>query len=196
MRKHPDCRICRKAGEKLFLKGEKCNLPSCPFAKKSYAPGQMGARRKKRQGSDYSVQLIEKQKAKATYGISERQMFNYFKEARKKRASTGEELLRILESRLDNVVYRLGWAESRDKARQMVTHGKILVNGKYVRSPSYKVKVTNKISAVKIELPSTRAEIPDWIKLAKGKNEAEIVSSPTSETVPFNIQLILEYYSR
>jgi small subunit ribosomal protein S4 len=140
--------------------------------------------------------LIEKQKAKATYGISERQMFNYFKEARKKRASTGEELLRILESRLDNVVYRLGWAESRDKARQMVTHGKILVNGKYVRSPSYKVKITNKISAVKIELPSMRAEIPDWIKLAKGKNEAEIVSSPTSETVLFNIQLILEYYSR
>lgn len=196
MQKSPDCKICRKAGEKLFLKGEKCNLPSCPFAKRSYAPGQTGARRRKRQSSDYSVQLIEKQKAKAIYGISERQMFNYFKQSRKKRASTGEELLRILESRLDNVVYRLGWAESRNKARQMVTHRKILVNGKYVRSPSYEVKVANTISAAKIELPSMRVGIPDWIKLAKGKNEAEIISPATNETVPFNIQLILEYYSR
>jgi small subunit ribosomal protein S4 len=196
MRKSPDCRICRKVGEKLFLKGEKCNLPSCPFEKKSYAPGQGGARRRRKQGSDYSVQLIEKQKAKAIYGISERQMSNYFEEARKKRASTGEELLKILESRLDNVVYRLGWAESRSKARQMVTHGKISVNGKCVKSPSYRIKVADKISTVEANLPSTKAKIPDWIKLTKGKNEAEIISSPINELMPFNVQLIVEYYSR
>jgi len=196
MPKNPDCRICRKAGEKLFLKGEKCNLPSCPFAKRSYAPGQIGARRRKRQGSDYSIQLNEKQKAKATYGISERQMLNYFREARKKRASTGEELLKILESRLDNVVYRLGWAESRNKARQMVTHGKIQVNSKYVRSPSYEIQVADKISLVNMGLPSIRVEVPNWTKLLKGKNEAEILSPATNEMVPFNIQLILEYYSR
>ena len=134
----PDCRQCRREGEKLFLKGEKCYSEKCPFAKNSTPPGQHGADRKK--NSEYATQLREKQKTKRIYGLCEKQFRGYYDKAEKMRGITGENMLILLERRLDNTVYRLGLASSRSQARQIVNHGLITVNGKCVNIPSFLVK--------------------------------------------------------
>ena len=199
------CRLCRREGTKLFLKGERCFSPKCPLEKKgAVAPGQHGLKMRRRL-SEYGVQLREKQKAKRTYGVLERQFRRYFKKAFKKRGITGEALLQLLESRLDNVVYRLGFVPSRSVARQLVHHGHILVDGKKVDIPSYQVKpgqVINlnpkamKIEVVKKSLAEKKKEIPSWLqkKAAVGK----IIRLPTREEIGADIaeQLIVEYYSR
>jgi len=201
----PKCRLCRREGTKLFLKGERCFSPKCPLEKKgAVAPGQHGLKMRRRL-SEYGVQLREKQKAKRTYGVLERQFRRYFKKAFKKRGVTGEALLQLLESRLDNVVYRLGFVPSRSVARQLVRHGHILVDGKKVDIPSYQVKpgqVINlnpkamKIEVVKKSLAEKKKEIPSWLqkKAAVGK----IIRLPTREEIGADIaeQLIVEYYSR
>ena len=199
------CRLCRREGTKLFLKGERCFSPKCPLEKKgAVAPGQHGLKMRRRL-SEYGVQLREKQKAKRTYGVLERQFRRYFKKAFKKRGVTGEALLQLLELRLDNVVYRLGFVPSRSVARQLVRHGHILVDGKKVDIPSYQVKpgqVINlnpkamKIEVVKKSLAEKKKEIPSWLqkKAAVGK----IIRLPTREEIGADIaeQLIVEYYSR
>ncbi len=199
------CRLCRREGTKLFLKGERCLTPKCPLEKKgAVAPGQHGLKMRRRL-SEYGVQLREKQKAKRTYGVLERQFRRYFKKAFKKRGVTGEALLQLLELRLDNVVYRLGLVPSRSVARQLVHHGHILVDGKKVDIPSYQVKpgqVINlnpkamKIEVVKKSLAEKKKEIPSWLqkKAAVGK----IIRLPTREEIGADIaeQLIVEYYSR
>lgn len=199
------CRLCRREGTKLFLKGERCLTPKCPLEKKgAVAPGQHGLKRSRRL-SEYGIQLREKQKAKRTYGVLERQFRRYFKKAFKKRGVTGEALLQLLELRLDNVVYRLGLVPSRSVARQLVHHGHILVDGKKVDIPSYQVKpgqVINlnpkamKIEVVKKSLAEKKKEIPSWLqkKAAVGK----IIRLPTREEIGADIaeQLIVEYYSR
>lgn len=197
MIKKSNCRNCRRVGEKLFLKGDKCNTPACPFSRRSYAPGHLGAKRRTKRGSDYSVQLIEKQKARLVYGISEKQMAKYFVEARKDKAATGDKLLRILESRIDNIVFTLGWASSRDQARQIVLHGKVTVNGRACKIPSKLLKIGDKIAS-KVESPViVKKEAPAWIKPAQDVKSAEIVAEPTIESIlNINVQLIVEYYSR
>src|SRR6202020_2242239 len=132
------CRLCRREKVKLFLKGPKCESMACPIERRPYPPGEHG-RDRARQGSEYLTQLREKQKAKRIYGVLEKQFRNYYEEANRQRGKTGENLLQILESRLDNVVYRAGFAKSRDMARQLVRHGHIVINGKKVDIPSYRV---------------------------------------------------------
>jgi small subunit ribosomal protein S4 len=198
MEKTDKCRLCRRAGEKLFLKGDKCNLPSCPVTKRPYPPGQAGAKGRMRKASDYSKQLLEKQKARAIYRITEKQMANYFVNARKQKLSTGNELLTLLESRADNVVYRAGWAASRSEARQMVAHGNIMVNGKKIQSPSLQVKIGDKIGLNdKIKKEGDRP-VADWIKMDKSLREFEVTGKPDVEGVgtAINVQLIIEFYSR
>lgn len=198
MKKTDNCRACRKAGEKLFLKGQKCSLPSCPVSKRSYAPGQGGAKKRVRRGSDYSVQLAEKQKARAIYGVSEKQMVSYFDLARKQRSATGEQLVSLLERRLDNVVYRSGWATSRDSARQLVGHGKVKVNGKMVKSPSYLVNVNSEISFLMPSEGKKKNELPKWLDSSKSATTISVKAMPSREeaNLVFNEQLIIEFYSR
>lgn len=195
MQKNDKCRVCRHVGEKLFLKGDKCNTPACPFEKRPYQPGHLGPKRRPRKLSDYSKQLLEKQKARAIYGIGEKQMANYFAEARKTRQATGEELMKLLESRIDNVVYRLGWAESRADARQTVTHGRIKINGKKIKSPSIIMRVGDKISLDRASKEIKR-ETPAWLSVKA--LEAEIKGIPVVDEALTSIdqQLIIEYYSR
>ncbi len=197
MEKLDKCRICRRTGEKLFLKGDKCNLPSCPVTKRPYAPGQAGAKGSRRKASDYAKQLLEKQKARAIYGVTEKQMTNYFDEARKDRHSTGTQLINLLENRLDNVVFRSGWASSRNEARQLVVHGKISVNGKKAKSPSMQIKVGDKIVTSSL-LKEGKREIAENIKPSKDSKEVEVTGLPDTEKVmtAINIQLIIEFYSR
>lgn len=197
MLKNSNCRKCRRAGEKLFLKGEKCNLPTCPFLKRSYPPGQAGAKVRMRRGSDYSKQLIEKQKARAIYGLNEKQMQILFKRARKTKSETAQKLIQFLEKRLDNVVYRASWGVSRDEARQLIVHEKISVNGRIVKSPSRQIAINDKVSIVKGFEPKEKRDIPGWLKINK-EHEAEIKLDPTKDDVqePYNEQLIIEYYSR
>jgi small subunit ribosomal protein S4 len=197
MKKNDKCRICRRAGEKLFLKGEKCNTPNCVFAKKSYAPGLGGAKARVRRGSDYSIQLKEKQKARAIYGVSEKQMQNYFAKARKNRSATGENLIQLLEGRIDNVVYRAGWARSRNEARQIVSHSKVSLNGRYVKTPSLQVKISDKIKLnTALDKETAKKDLPAWIS-AKSGTEIEVKSLPQKEELLLiNEQLIIEFYSR
>lgn len=197
MLKKSNCRSCRRAGEKLFLKGEKCNLPTCPFLKRSYPPGQAGAKRRLRRGSDYSKQLAEKQKARAIYGLSEKQMQNLFVRARKTKSKTAQKLVQFLETRLGNVVYRSSWGVSRDEARQLIIHGKISVNGKMVKSPSYQLGIGDKISMAAGFEPKVKRDVPSWLKANKA-NETEVLLDPTKDNIqePYDEQLIIEYYSR
>lgn len=198
MEKNDKCRICRRAGEKLFLKGDKCNLPSCPVAKRPYPPGQTGAKGRMRKTSDYAKQLLEKQKARAIYGLTEKQMANYFTKARKKRHSTGEELLTLLETRADNVLYRSALASSRSEARQMVTHGAVSVNSKKIKSPSRQILLGDKLEVKAKLAKDTKREVAAWIKRAKDANTFEVTALPDVESIGLgvNIQLIIEYYSR
>ncbi len=201
----PVCRKCRRARVKLFLKGEKCFSSKCPFEKdKNFQPGQHG--KKPVKISEYGRRLREKQKLKNILGITETQLYNYFKKAKSMKGVAGENLLKILEMRLDNVVYRLGWASSRRFARQIVSHKHILVNGKPVNIPSYLLKVGDKIQLIdgmqeniyvqkSMEISK---EIPSWIKYDKENFTAEIIALPTKEECSFPVdeKLIVEFYSK
>lgn len=200
----PSCRLCRREGIKLYLKGEKCYTDKCPLAKRGHAPGQHGQEKKKL--TQYGMQLREKQKLKRYYGILERQFMRYYERAERMRGITGENLLQLLERRLDNVVYRLGFAVSRAQARQLVSHGHIEVNGKKVDIPSYLVKpgdvVSIKESSRSMELIKNNLEmgrnVPDWLELNKDAFEGRVVSLPRREHIDLPVQehLIVELYSK
>ena len=200
------CKLCRREGKKLYLKGERCYTGKCAVERRAYAPGQHGQSRKK--ATEYGLQLRAKQQAKRYYGIQEGQFYKYFLMAERKQGVTGENLLRICESRLDNVVYLLGWANSRAEARQLVTHGHYKVNGNKVNIPSYLIKAgdevaikdkskdSDKIKAV-LETNGSRP-VPQWLDLNKEALTAKILALPTREQimVPVEEHLIVELYSK
>jgi len=200
------CRLCRREGQKLFLKGERCYSEKCSVGIRGYAPGQHGQGRKK--SSEYGLQLRAKQTARRFYGVQENQFHHYFEVAERKPGITGDNLLKILESRLDNVVYRVGFASSRAEARQLVGHGHFEVNGKRVDIASYllkagdeiaiceKAKSSDKIKAV-VEANSARP-VPEWISVDREKLTAKVIALPTREQIeaPVEEQLIVEFYSR
>ena len=201
------CRICRREGQKLFLKGTKCFTEKCAFAKRSYAPGQHGQSRKKM--SEYGMQLREKQKVRKTYGILEGQFEKYFDMAvAKKDGITGENFLQILESRFDSVIYRAGFATSRAEARQLVRHGHFTINGKKVNIPSYLVKagdviaITEKSAGsekIKTVLETTDAKlIPEWLDVNRDALTATVVRLSNRDEIDLDIKehLIVEYYSK
>jgi len=200
------CRICRREGDKLFLKGDKCYTERCPIQRRSYAPGQHGQGRKKQ--SEYGNQLRAKQKAKSYYGVLENQFSGYFEMAEKRQGMTGENLLKILESRLDNIVYRAGFAMSRPEARQLVNHGHFTVNGKRVNIPSYLCKAGDVIAVAKksLESPKFKAVLEanasrpalNWLSVDKEKASAIVVSLPAREEIDLQVQehLIVELYSK
>ena len=200
------CKLCRREGEKLFLKGDRCYTHKCSVGKRAYAPGQHGQLRKKLSG--YGVQLREKQKARRYYGVLENQFRSYFEMAVNKKGVTGTVLLQILESRLDNVVYRLGFADSRTQARQLVTHGHISVNGRRVDIPSYLVKPGETIAIYETsknignfaELADkvSAKVIPAWLDLDKVNLTAKVVGVAAREDIDLLIQehLIVELYSK
>lgn len=201
----PVCRLCRREGQKLYLKGDKCYTDKCPVTRRNYAPGQHGQNRKKLTG--YGVQLREKQKVRRYYGISESQMRKYFEMAEKTAGITGENLLRILESRLDNVVYRLGLAASRAEARQLVTHGHFKVNGKKVDIPSYLTSVGDTIEVKETSKSSPRfkelqegfqGNVVPWLQVDIENMSGKVVSMPSREDIDLPIQehLIVELYSK
>ncbi len=200
------CKLCRREGKKLFLKGERCYTGKCAVDRRSYAPGQHGQSRKKT--SEYGMQLRAKQQARRYYGIQEGQFHKYFLMAERKQGMTGENLLRICESRLDNVAYLLGWASSRAEARQLTTHGHYLVNGKKVDVPSYLLKAgdvvsvkeksrdSEKIKAV-LEANGSRP-VPEWLDKNAEDMTAKVVKLPDREQieVPVEEHLIVEFYSK
>ena len=197
------CKLCRREGKKLFLKGERCTSSKCSLERRSYAPGQHGQGRKKL--TEYGLQLRAKQTARRYYGLSESQFRKYFMMAVRHDGVTGDNLLRICESRLDNIVYSLGWATSRAEARQLVTHGHFLVNGKRVDIPSYLCKAGDVVAIKKGSLDSDKFKailektgtIPAWLETGDD-NTAKIVALPTREQidVPVEEHLIVEFYSR
>jgi small subunit ribosomal protein S4 len=207
MKSDPQCKKCRRAGEKLFLKGEKCEGPKCVFNKRNFAPGAHGNTGFKRL-SNYGKQLVEKQKSKRMYGLREKQFRLYFDKAFKKIGNTGELLFGILENRLDNAVFRLGFAKSRNQARQMVNHAHILVNDKKVNIPSYQLKVGDVISfrektqktplfeAVKQDVE--KKDIVPWLSLDKKTMAGKVTGTPQLSDVALNIdwQSIVEFYSK
>lgn len=202
-----DCKLCRREGMKLFLKGTKCSTNKCAFEKKGYAPGQHGQKRRFKQ-SEYSVQLREKQKVKRMYGLLERQFHNYFEKAEQAKGITGENLLRMLECRLDNIVYRLGLAPSRAAARQLVKHRHFVVNGKAVDVPSFQVKSGDEIQVVEksrqldiIHDSMKRVregKLVTWLSLDKAQMKGSLLEVPVRENIPVNVneQLIVELYSK
>jgi len=202
----PVCRLCRREGEKLFLKGEKCAKNSCPVSKRPTAPGQHGTSRKKL--SEYGQQLREKQKAKRIYGVLESQFRKYFDIANRTKGITGENLLRQLELRLDNVVYRMGLGRSRTEARQVVRHNLITVNGRKVNIPSYQVKIGDIIQVrdksrsldrfKEILAVTDRRAIPEWLTSEQSELRGVINAVPTREQITTDVRetLIVELYSK
>ena len=203
----PVCKLCRREGQKLFLKGERCYTGKCSVSRRSYAPGQHGQARNKK-ASEYGRQLRTKQYARRYYGVLEGQFHHYFEMAEKMQGMTGENLLRLLESRLDNVVYRLGFASSRAEARQLVAHGHFTVNGRRVNIPSYLVKVGQVVAVgeksrqldkmkMLIEANGSRP-IPKWLELNRDSLEAKVVAMPEREDIDLPIEetLIVELYSK
>lgn len=200
------CSQCRRAGVKLMLKGEKCLGPKCPFMKRSYPPGQHGPNQKHVKMSGYGQQLHEKQKVKRMYGILERQFSNYVAEASKKTGDSSKFLLNYLESRLDNVVYRMGLCKSRMTARQLVRHGLISVNDKKVDIPSYRVRVGEVIGLSKkgatrkyfekMDEKLAKVETPSWLSLEPAIMKAKVLNLPTLEEASFDAKAIIEFYSR
>ncbi|MDO5302365.1 MAG: 30S ribosomal protein S4 [Clostridia bacterium] len=199
-----NCRLCRREGQKLFLKGERCYSAKCALEKRNYAPGQHGQSRKK--VSEYGLQLREKQKAKRFYGLQEKQFRNLFDKAARKQGKTGENMLILLETRLDNVVYRLGFASSRKEARQLVVHGHFTVNGKKATAPAMELKAGD---VVKVKEKSTNSPkfkevkdmaitVPSWMSVDVEKLEGKVVSVPTREEIdtPVAEHLIVELYSK
>jgi len=200
------CRLCRRENMKLFLKGERCYTESCAFDRRQYAPGQHGQNRSKY--SAYGEQLREKQKVKRIYGVLEQQFRNYFKKASQKKGVTGENLIMMLESRMDNMLYRLGFASSRNEARQLIKHGHFLVNGKKVDIPSCLLKPgdmvllrekSRKVTRIIESLETAKQRgIPRWVELDAEHFQGTIVALPKREeiTMPMNEQLIVELYSK
>jgi small subunit ribosomal protein S4 len=201
-----DCKRCRREKTKLFLKGAKCDSPKCPIEIRPYPPGEHGRNRPKE--SEYLLQVREKQKAKRIYGVLEKQFGNYYEEAARKRGKTGDVLLQILETRLDNIVYRAGFAKSRDMARQVVSHGHILVNGKKVDIPSYRVSENDIVEVAPKSRELTpfivaRAEAgdrtpPAWIEVIPDKMRVLVHTLPARAQIDTLVQeqLIVEYYSK
>lgn len=200
----PSCRLCRREGQKLFLKGERCYSTKCAIDRRNYAPGQHGQGRKKI--SDYGLQLREKQKAKRFYGVLETQFKNYFEKAASKPGITGENLLTMLETRLDNVVFRMGFASSRKEAKQLVRHGHFQLNGHKVNIPSLtvsegdviKVKENSSNSPKFKELKEAAVNTPGWVSVDFEKLEGKVISYPTRQDIdiPIEEHLIVELYSK
>lgn len=202
----PNCKLCRREGKKLFLKGDKCTSSKCPFEHRSTAPGQHGAARKKMSG--YATQLREKQTARRYYGVLETQFRNYYAMAEKKEGMTGENLLSILESRLDNVVFRMGLANSRKEARQMVLHGHFTLNGHRADIPSILVKAGDVVALKEgskdlskfkaLAETAQTAIIPKWLDMDKANLTAKVLNAPQREDIdfPFDEQQIVELYSK
>jgi small subunit ribosomal protein S4 len=203
----PVCRLCRREGEKLFLKGERCNTEKCAFTRRTYPPGQHGQGRIKL--SEYALRLREKQKVRRVYGVQERQFQIYFDLASRKKGGTGEQMLALLERRLDSAIYRMGFGSTRREARQLVKHNHILVNGRRINIPSYilrigdKVEVREKSRKLKlVEAALAQAEArptPGWMEVERGSFAAVIKSQPIREELnepAIREQLIVEYYSR
>lgn len=202
----PKCKLCRREGVKLFLKGERCDSPACPIEKKgAVPPGQHGQKRMRGRQSEYGEQLREKQKARRIYGVSDRQLRRYFKKAKKEKTATGKTLLVLLESRLDNVIFRLGFATSRSAARQLIKHGHVQVNNQKVDIPSFLVKKDDVICLTKeaLEVPEVKkvVERKDFKVLGWLERKARVgrvKHLPKEEELPQDIedQLIVEFYSR
>jgi small subunit ribosomal protein S4 len=202
-----DCKRCRREKTKLFLKGAKCDSPKCPIEIRPYPPGEHG-RIRARENNDYLLQVREKQKAKRIYGILEKQFHNYYEEATRTRGRTGEAMLQILESRLDNVVYRAGFAKSRDMARQLVSHGHVRVNGRRVDIPSFRVSESDIVEVAEKSRELTpfvvaRAEagertVPAWLEVIPDKMRILVHSLPVRAQIDTLVQeqLIVEYYSK
>jgi small subunit ribosomal protein S4 len=200
------CKLCRREKQKLFLKGAKCLSEKCPLEKRNYPPGQHGLS-KRSKFSEYGVQLREKQKVKRIYGLIETQFRNLFDKASRQKGVTGENLVKLLERRLDNVVYRLGFAPSRKAARQLITHGHFLVNGKGVDIPSYLVapgevitlkENSKKLDLVHKSLGRTKENVYNWLSVDKATLSGTFLQLPAREDVPLNAneQLIVELYSK
>ncbi len=200
------CKMCRREGKKLFLKGDRCYTGKCALERRSYAPGQHGQSRKKT--SEYGLQLRAKQQARRFYGIQEGQFHKYFLMAERQQGVTGENLLRICESRLDNVVYLLGWASSRTEARQLVNHGHFKVNGKKVDIPSYLLKVGDEVSIKDKSRESDKFKsvlennasrpVPTWLELNRESLSAKIINLPDRDQIaaPVEEHFIVEFYSK
>ena len=203
----PVCRLCRREGMKLFLKGERCYTEKCAIEKRNFAPGQHGKTRKAKLAG-YGLQLREKQKVKRIYGVLEDQFRRYFEAAERTRGITGETLLQLLERRLDNVVYRLGLATSRSQARQLVRHGHVQVNGKKVDIPSYSLKQGDVITVISRSQKNPTIEhameevkgrgVPEWLTFDTASISGRVVSMPTRVQInlPVQEQLIVELYSK
>lgn len=202
----PDCKLCRRERQKLYLKGTRCEGPKCAIEKRPYPPGEHGRGRIRE--SEYLLQLREKQKARRIYGVLERQFRNYYQEATRLAGATGENLLRLLELRLDNVVYRGGLARSRDEARQLVRHRHFQVNGRTVNVPSYRVRTGDVVQAREgsrdvvpilgaLEIIGTR-QIPGWLSTDQSKRAISVLDQPerAQVDVPVQEQLIVELYSK
>lgn len=201
------CSQCRRAGEKLFLKGDKCSSPKCPILKRNFPPGQHGpTARKGGKMSGYGKQLREKQKVKKMYGLMEKQFSNYVAEAARKPGDTSKYLLMYLESRLDNAVYRAGFTKSRAGARQMVRHGSVSINDKKIDIPSYRVKVGEVISLSSkaknkkgfegLSEKLSKIEAPSWLGVDAKEVKAKILNTPTVADTNFNAKSIIEFYTR
>ena len=201
-----DCKRCRREKTKLFLKGAKCDGPKCPIEIRPYPPGEHGRNRPKE--SEYLLQVREKQKAKRIYGVLEKQFANYYEEAAQKRGMTGDALLQILETRLDNIVYRAGFAKSRDMARQVVNHGHVLVNGKKVDIPSYRVSESDIVEVrpksqgltpfIVAKAEAGERTPPAWIEVIPDKMRVLVHTLPVRAQIDTLVQeqLIVEYYSK
>lgn len=204
----PVCRLCRREDMKLFLKGDRCHTEKCGQARRAYAPGQHGQSSKRKKASDYGEQLREKQKVKRIYGIAERQFRGYYHRANRMKGVTGENLLVLLERRLDNVIYRLGFASDHAEARQLVRHGHFSVNGSRVNIPSYLVKTddevvvrerSKKVKRIGESLSAVdRRGVPQWLEVDKDNFRGKVRSLPSREdfTMPIREQLIVELYSK
>jgi len=202
------CRRCRRAGEKLFLKGDRCGTAKCGIVRRAYAPGVHGKKVSRNQ-SGYGMQLAAKQKIKRIYGVLEKQFRKHFEEVVNKPGITGDMLLARLETRLDSIVYRSGFASSRAQARQLVNHGLMTVNGKKVTIPSYEVKVGDIVSVGNTKIAKNyfknlettiknKKDFPSWVRFDAGKMEATVSNIPTRDEIGINVdaQIIVEYYSR
>ena len=202
----PVCRLCRRERMKLYLKGTKCDSMKCPIERRPYPPGDHG-RSRRQQGSEYLTQLREKQKARRIYGLMEKQFSNLYKEANRQSGVTGENLLRLLETRLDNVAFRAGWGSSRAQARQFVRHGHVLVNGRRVTIPSYQVRKGDVVSlspkargfiAIRQNIDTLDRLMPPWLEVGDGGQQVTVRDLPLRAhiDVPVREQLIVELYSK
>lgn len=197
------CKLCRREGEKLFLKGDKCNSAKCPVEKRNYPPGHQGDKMTRRRPTEYARRLREKQKARRIYGLNERQFESYFERARKIKGDTGQNLLILLERRLDNVIFKLGFSSSRAMARQLVRHGKVKVNNRKVNIPSYQVFANDELVLSDKILASLKEKLadftpPSWLTLEGENFSGRVAHLPSIDETEkmIAVPLIVEYYSR